>query len=162
VAGLNYGSSTILVIIINGVGVPARVIPPYFADKVGQLNMAVPIIASMVIVAYSWLAVKDIAGLYVFTCFYGLTSAAFQCLLPSTVASITPDMNMIGTRLGMAFSTLSFAALTGPPLGGALQSAMGGSYTGASVWAATSTLIAAVLIGGSRVAKAGWKPNVKC
>lgn len=160
-AGLNYTSSTVLVIVINGVGVPARVIPPFFADKVGQLNMLVPIISCLVVVAYSWLAVDTVSGLYVFTCFYGLTSAAFQCLMPSTVASLTPDMRMVGTRLGMAFTTLSFAALTGPPIGGALQSAMNGQYTGASVWAATSTLISAVLIGASRVAKAGWKAKVK-
>ncbi|KAK4542008.1 hypothetical protein LTR36_007208 [Oleoguttula mirabilis] len=160
-AGLTYTSSTVLVIVINGVGVPARVIPPFFADKVGQLNMMVPILFCLAIVAYSWLAVSDVSGLYVFTCFYGLVSAGFQCLMPSTVASITPDMSMVGTRLGMAFSTLSFAALTGPPLGGALQSTMGGQYTGASIWAATSTLIGAVLIGASRVAKVGWKLKVK-
>ncbi|KAK5134536.1 hypothetical protein LTR08_006321 [Meristemomyces frigidus] len=161
-AGLQYTSSTTLIIVINGVGVPARVIPPFFADKVGPLNMFVPAVFGLALVAYTWLAVDSLAGLYVFTCFYGLMSAAFQCLVPSTVASITPDLSMVGTRLGMAFSTLSFAALTGPPLGGALQSAMGGSYVGASIWAATSTLIAGFLVAASRVAKAGWKPKVKC
>lgn len=128
----------------------------------GQLNILFPTICCLVIVAYSWLAVSGVTGLYVFTCFYGLVSGAFQCLIPSTVASLTPEMSMVGTRLGMMFSTVSFAALTGPPIGGALQSAMGGRYTGASVWAATATLICAVLICASRVAKVGWKAGVKC
>ncbi|TKA34242.1 hypothetical protein B0A50_00222 [Salinomyces thailandicus] len=160
--GMDYTASTLLVIIINGAGFPARVIPPYFADKVGQLNMLVPTLFCLTIVAYSWLAVDNVAGLYVFTCFYGLVSAAFQCLIPSTVASITPDLSMVGTRLGMAFSTLSFAALTGPPIGGALQSTMGGDYTGASVWAATAVLVCAVLFVFARTSKAGLKLRVKC
>ena len=161
-AGLQYTSSTTLIIVINGVGVPARVFPGFFADKVGQMNMFFPAVCCLTVVAYSWLAVDNIAGLYVFTCFYGFASAAFQGIVPSTVASLTPDLNMVGTRLGMAFSALSFAALTGPPLGGALQSAMGGSYVGASIWAATSMLIAAFFVGAARVAKVGWKPMVKC
>ena len=160
--GLEFTASTVLVIVINGVGFPARVIPPYFADKVGQLNMLVPTLFCLMIVAYCWLAVDSVAGLYVFTCFYGLVSAAFQCLIPSTVASITPDLSMVGTRLGMAFSTLSFAALTGPPIGGALQSTMGGDYTGASVWAATSVLVCFVLFVLARLSKAGTKLGVKC
>ena len=161
-AGLQYTSSTILIIVINGVGVPARILPGFFADKVGQMNMFFPAVCCLTVVAYSWLAVDSLVGLYVFTCFYGLMSAAFQGIVPSTVASLTPNLSMVGTRLGMAFSTLSFAALTGPPLGGALQSAMGGSYVGASIWAATSMLIAAFLVGAARVAKAGWKPMAKC
>ncbi|KAI6842740.1 MFS transporter, MCP family, solute carrier family 16, member 10 [Hortaea werneckii] len=160
--GLEFTASTVLVIVINGVGFPARVIPPYFADKVGQLNMLVPTLFCLMIVAYCWLAVDSVPGLYVFTCFYGLVSAAFQCLIPSTVASITPDLSMVGTRLGMAFSTLSFAALTGPPIGGALQSTMGGDYTGASVWAATSVLVCFVLFVLARLSKAGTKLGVKC
>ena len=68
----------------------------------------------MAIVSYTWLAVTDTAGFYVFTCFYGIINAAFQCLIPTAVASLTPNLNMVGTRLGMAFATISFAALTGP------------------------------------------------
>lgn len=159
--GLNYSDSTTLVIIINGVGVPSRIIPPYFADRTGQMNILVPAMLCLTVVSYCWLAVHSIAGLYVFTVLYGLISAAFQCLIPSTVASITPSLNMVGTRLGMAFSTLSFAALTGPPIGGALQSAMGGSYTGASIFAATSMLVCFTLIAAARVTKVGWKLKKK-
>ncbi|KAK3096348.1 hypothetical protein LTR53_019363, partial [Teratosphaeriaceae sp. CCFEE 6253] len=132
---LPFSASTSLVIIINAVGVPARVIPPYFADRTGQLNICVPTVFCMTILAYCWLGVHNVAGLYAFTVCYGLVSASFQCLVPSTIASLTPDLKMVGTRLGMAFSTLSFAALTGPPIGGALQSAMGGRYTGATIFA---------------------------
>ena len=85
---------------INVVGIPARLIPPYFADKTGPLNIVAPAVACLVVVTLSWLAVSSVTGLYVFTVFYGFVNAAFQCLIPSTVASLTPNMNMVGTRLG--------------------------------------------------------------
>lgn len=159
---MSYSSAALLVILINIIGLPARIIPPYFADKLGQLNLMVPTVFCLAIVSYCWIPVTNISGLYGFTVMYGLVSAGFQCLIPSTVASITPDLSMVGTRLGMAFSTFSFAALTGPPIGGALQSAMGGRYTGASAWAASVTVLAGVLILLARVAKGGWELHVKC
>lgn len=160
--GLSYSSAATLVIIINGIGIPARVIPPFFADKVGTLNLLVPVLFSTALVAYCWLAVSGVAGFYIFTCFYGLASAAFQCLIPTTVASLTPDMSKVGTRLGMAFSMISFAALTGPPIGGALQAADGGEFMPAQVWAATVTLICACLFTIARISKSGWKWKFKC
>jgi len=157
-----FSSSTILVMIINGVGVPSRLIPPYFADKIGPVNILVPVLFGTAIAAYAWLAVHNTAGLYVFTAMYGLIQAAFQCLIPTTVASMTSDLNKVGTRLGMTFSVLSFAALTGPPIGGALLAASNGSYVSGQAWAASATLIGAFLALASRASKVGWKLKVKC
>ncbi|KAK5108545.1 hypothetical protein LTR62_008202 [Meristemomyces frigidus] len=160
--GMSYEASTSLVIIINGIGIPSRIIPPYFADKVGQLNLLVPAMACLTAVSFSWLAVTTIPGLYAFTIFYGLVAASFQCLFPSTVASLTPRLDMLGTRIGMAGSFCSFAALTGPPIGGAIQARMGGKYEGSLVFAATSTLLCVGCILASRWCKVGWQVRVKC
>lgn len=153
-----------LVIIINGIGIPARLIPPLFADRIGPLNTFVPISLGYAIVSYSWLAVHSVAGFYVFTCMYGIISAAFQCLIPTTVASITKRLDMVGTRLGMMFSLVGFAALTGPPIGGALQSAEGGRFTSAQAWAATSAFLCFSLLAAARVLRVGWKvgPSNRC
>lgn len=150
-----------MVVLINGVGIPTRLIPPYFADKIGPLNMILPAFFITTVVAYCWLAVSDTGGFYAFTCFYGLSNGAIQCLIPTTVASLTPDMSKVGTRLGMAFSMISFAALTGPPIGGALQGADDGRFMPAQVWAATATLIGACLVFAARISKSGWKLMVK-
>lgn len=94
--------------------IPARIIPPFFADKFGPLNTVVPVLFCVAIVSYTWLAVDSTTGFYIFTVFYGMINASFQCLIPTAVASLTPNLNVVGTRLGMAFATISFAALTGP------------------------------------------------
>jgi MFS family permease len=93
---------------------PFRIIPPFFADKFGALNTIGPILLGVALVSWTWLAVHSVGGFYAFTAFYGIINGAFQCLIPTCVASLTPNLNMVGTRLGMAFATVSFAALTGP------------------------------------------------
>lgn len=114
-----------------------------------------------VIIAWCWIAVDSVTGLYIFVCFYGIMVAALQCLLPPTVAALTSDMRVIGTRLGMVFAIMGFAALTGPPIGGAIQQTQGGSYLGAQAWSATSSLITGVLLTLARMSKANWKLKAK-
>ncbi|KAH9904409.1 major facilitator superfamily domain-containing protein [Xylariomycetidae sp. FL2044] len=160
--GLSYSDASILVIILNGAGLPFRVIPPLFADRIGPINVLIPVSFTWVIVAFCWLAVKDVPGYYAFTVFYGIASGAFQCLIPTTVASITKHLNTVGTRLGMAFSIVSFASLTGPPIGGALQSARGGEFSGAQGWAAGVTLLAFLFFSAARVYRGGWKLSSRC
>lgn len=156
-----FTKATTLLIIVNGIGIPARLIPGLIADKFGTLNTITPLAWALCIVAFSWLAVHNIAGLYVFVCFYGILVAALQCLIPPTVASLTDDMSKIGARLGMMFSSMGFGALTGPPIGGAIQSAQGGRFVGSLAWAASCSLLCAVVFTCSRMARAGWKMKAK-
>ena len=156
-----FSSSTILLILVNGVGVIARLLPGYFADRFGQLNTLAPLTYCFAIVAWSWLAVRTTTGLYVFVCVYGFAAALCQCLLPPTVASLTDDLSKIGTRLGMIFACMGVSALTGPPIGGALIAADGGSYVPAQVWAAGACTIGAIVNTFVRMTRAKWKWKVK-
>ncbi|ORY62111.1 major facilitator superfamily domain-containing protein [Pseudomassariella vexata] len=162
ILGFSYSSASILIILINGAGLPFRVIPPLISDKVGPLNVMVPVTITWSIVVFCWLAVGDVSGLYVFTCFYGILAGSFQCLLATVIASITKRLDMVGTRLGMTFSICSFASLTGPPIGGALQGAADGKFTGAQIWAAFVTALGCALICVARFSLAGWNPRTKC
>lgn len=99
----------------------------------------------------------NVTGFFAWTAFYGALSASFQCLIPTAVASITPRLDMVGTRMGMAFGIISFASMTGPPVGGALQTADGGGFVGAQVWAACAMLVGCLLCAAARFLKAGRK-----
>ena len=48
------------------------------------------------------------------------------------------------------------------PIGGALQSADGGSYVAPQVWASTSALLGAMLVLAARVKKSGWTLKERC
>ncbi|KAF7521552.1 hypothetical protein G7054_g12401 [Neopestalotiopsis clavispora] len=160
--GLSYSSSTILTIIINAVGIPMRLAVPLIADRIGPVNVQVPILFIWTIVAFSWLAVHDITGYYIFACFFGAASGATQSLIPTSLASITPKLSMVGARIGMGFGIVSIASLTGPPLGGALQTSDGGLFLAPEIWAACVMAVACVLVVTARVKKAGWELRRRC
>ncbi|KAH7040018.1 major facilitator superfamily domain-containing protein [Microdochium trichocladiopsis] len=162
VLGLDYAAASTLVMIINGVGMPFRVLFPWLSDRCGTINVMLPVAAVWAIVAFCWLAVPDVKGYYIYTTFYGICSAGFQSMFPTIIASITKRLDMTGTRLGMAFGVTSMAALTGPPLGGAILAAGGGSYTGAQVWAACMTTIGMSCVAFARFKAAGLQVKIKC
>lgn len=159
---MTYSSATILIMVINGVAIPFRIIIPVISDRIGPLNMTIPVVFIWTIVSFCWLAVKTTGGYYAFVVFYGAATGSFQSLTPTTVASITPRLDKVGTRMGMAFALVSFSSMTGPPVGGALQKADGGGFVAPQIWAACSTLVGFVLFLGARWAKAGLSFHKKC
>lgn len=163
VLGLPYSTASIMVIILNGVGLPFRVLAPAFSDHFGPMNVLIPCTFFWVIVAFCWLGVSSVPGYYAWTVVYGALSAAFQCLTPTTVASITPRLDKVGTRMGMAFGIVSFASTTGAPVGGALQTADHDKFTGAQIWAGCAMLLGFLFLFGARWVRAGgFSKMAKC
>jgi MFS family permease len=160
--GMAYTTSLNLVIILNGVGVPARVLPGYIADHyLGVLNTFWLCIMCTMVIFWAWLGVNSIPGYYAFITLYGLFSAAFQSLFPTTIAALSNDITKTGTRLGMSFTAIGFSALVGGPIAGAIVKAEGG-YVGVICWASVSTLVGALLIGWARACKHGWGWTKRC
>ncbi|KAI0023435.1 major facilitator superfamily domain-containing protein [Xylariomycetidae sp. FL0641] len=160
--GVSYEDAAILLIILNGAGIPFRVFPPMLADRIGPFNVLVPTVAAWAVVAWCWLAVRNVSQYYAWTVFFGIISGSFQCLTATTVAAITKHLDHVGTRLGMAFGIISIAALTGPPLGGAIQGSQGGSYTGSQAWAATVILVGFCLFLAARLNLGGFNIRARC
>ena len=158
-----YTTSLNLVIILNGVGVPARVLPGFIADRfIGVLNVFIICLVVNIIVLWSWLAVDSISAYYVWTVFYGIWGAAFPSLFPTTIAAYSSDIMKTGTRLGMAFTVIGMSALVGGPISGALLLAADGDYTVPIAWASASTVVGTVLCATARCLKYGWKVKIKC
>ena len=166
VIGLSYTDSTNLVIIFNVIAVPVRLLTGFLVDKyTGPLNGMIPLLYINGILAFAWIGVRGKAGLYVFTCIYGMSAGAFQCLFPTTVTSLNKDLSKNGVRLGMAFSIFSFAGLLGPPIGGALLQTNGGGrggYMSAQLGVGCATMFGACWVAFARVKHKGWSLKIKC
>jgi MFS family permease len=126
------------------------------------LNVFLTALLLNVLLLCLWPAIHSTPGFYAWTVIYGLVAAAFQSLFPTAIASLSTDITKTGTRLGMAFSVIGFAALVAGPIGGALLGADGGRYLGPQVWAVVSTVVGTALIAATRVRKNGWKLRTKC
>jgi MFS family permease len=160
--GVSQSTAINLLLTMNGVGLPGRIIPNYYADKsIGPLNAIIPFAAISCLLLYCWIAVKSVAGLWAFAIVYGMFAAGIQSLFPATLTSLTNDPKRAGVRMGMVFSVVSFAVLTGPPIAGALISMAHGKYVYAQIFGGSSMVAGLATLVAARVAKAGTKLKVK-
>lgn len=160
----SFEDSLNLLLIMNGIGVFGRLIPNYIADRVGAINMFIPICGTASLLVFCWIAVKTSAALYVWTVLYGLFAAGIQSLFPAALSFLTTDLRKIGVRMGMVFTIVSFAVLTGPPIAGAIIDSTG-NYKGAQAFSGTSLAIGTVFLLSSKIVKMhktgqGWTGKV--
>ena len=154
IIGLPYSESVNLLITLNGVGVLGRIVPNHLADRCfGPLNSLIPVVLISSLLSFCWIAFSTRSGLYAWAVIYGIVGAAIQSLFPATLSSLTKDPQMQGTRMGMVFTIVSFAVLTGPPIAGQLIQRRGGGYEYAQIFAGCVMVVGCGLLVGARLAK---------
>lgn len=126
--------------------------------------MFIPICGTTSTIVFCWMAVRTPSGLYIWTVFYGIFAAGIQSLFPAALSFLTTDLRKLGVRMGMTFTIVSFAVLTGPPIAGAIID-NGGGYEGAQAFAGCSLALAFVFLIASKVVRMkklgmGWKGKV--
>ncbi|KAJ1324241.1 MFS transporter MCT family solute carrier family 16 (monocarboxylic acid transporters) member 10 [Microdochium nivale] len=161
---LSYTDALNLLLVLNGVGLLGRMLPNYFADRLGPLNLLAPACLVSGVLMFIWSgAVETPAQLYAWSAFYGIFGGAIQSLFPAGLSSLTADPpRKQGTRMGMVFTIVSFAVLTGNPIAGAIITATPGqSYVGAQCFAGADLLVGTGFIVAARTVKmrkagGGW------
>ena len=139
---ISYKESIDNLLILNGVGLFGRLIPNYVADRFFRpITTMVAMTAVTALMIFCWPAVHSAAGLKVFAVVYGFSGAAIQSLFPASATSLTKDVKKTGVRLGMIFSVVSLASLTGPPISGALIQQANGKYLYAQIFAGVVMLV---------------------
>ncbi|KAI1176518.1 MFS monocarboxylate transporter-like protein [Nemania sp. FL0916] len=152
VIGISESDALTLLIILNAVGVPGRVIPAFLADRYfGLFNTMLPFVAGASILLFAWMRVESPAAFYVWVALYGICSNAVQTLFPSTLSSLVTDPSKTGQRVGMVFAVGSLACLTGPPLAGVLIGLGGGSYKYLQVFGGVSVAVGFLVLTISRL-----------
>ncbi|RKU39925.1 hypothetical protein DL546_001272 [Coniochaeta pulveracea] len=146
-----------LVLVLNGVGVIGRIIPNIIASRwTGPFNILIPLSFITAVLMYCWAAIRSEGSLYAFAVLYGLTASALQALFPAIATTMTPHANKAGTRVGMIFTIVSFATLTGPAIAGVLINRDNGGYLYAQIFAGSSIALGALMGAVSRLAKTGF------
>ncbi|KAJ4154777.1 hypothetical protein LMH87_000055 [Akanthomyces muscarius] len=96
-----------MLIVINAVGIPGRMVPAYLSDRYfGAVNVFLPTVLAMAVCVFAWVGVKTIIDEYIWIIFLGYFGAGIQGLFPATLAGLTKDLSKSGTRIGMIFSVL--------------------------------------------------------
>jgi predicted MFS family arabinose efflux permease len=146
--------------ILNAAGVFGRVVPNFFADRTGPLNMLTPCLAGAGLLCLAWIAVANEGGLIVIALLFGFFSGAILSLPIIGIVSLSPSLAVIGTRLGTCSAIASLGLLVGTPVSGAILGT-NGNYVGLQAFAGVVLLVAAVCCGVARVLKAGPRIMVK-
>ncbi|KAK6215766.1 riboflavin transporter MCH5 [Colletotrichum tabaci] len=146
IQGMPYTESVNLLLILNGVGFVARMLPSLLARYFGTVNTFFALLFGSQMAMFTWIAVYSTSGLYVWTIFYSLVIGGVQSLAPAAVSSFSPDLQKLGSRMGMAFGAIGFGALIGSPIAGVLISALDGSYVGAQAFAGTSLAVGCAFV----------------
>ncbi|KAK8017820.1 riboflavin transporter MCH5 [Apiospora rasikravindrae] len=116
VIGVSSSTSLVLLQILNAAGVPGRLVTALLADLYfGPFNLLIPFSAGAGIMLLVWMVAGAFSGYLAFVILYGIFANAVQTLFPSALASLTTDMSKMGTRIGMVFTIVSLACLSGKP-----------------------------------------------
>lgn len=148
-----------LLVILNASSFFGRIVPNFVADKTGPLNMLIPCSLIASILAFAWIGIKSTAGLVVFAILYGFFSGTFVSLPAPAVASISPSMGVVGTRMGMSFTFAGFGLLIGNPVAGTILGS--NHWVGLQAFSGATTALATLTMAFSRIATAGVSPRVK-
>ena len=108
------------------------------------------------ITLFSWLSITTVAPLIAFSALYGFFAGAIIALPPASIAKLTSNISVLGTRLGVMFLAYGLATLSGPPIAGRLAG-MGGKKgeSAAKIYLGAVMLTAGVVIAWSRWLKVG-------
>ncbi|KAI0306270.1 MFS general substrate transporter [Multifurca ochricompacta] len=148
-----------LVSIANAGSAVGRLTSGILADRVGAINVMVPATFLAGVLTILWPHLRGTGALVTLALLYGASSGAFVGLIGVPMMALG-DSTDIGRRTGMYFTILSFGALAGPPISGAINHATAG-YTAVGIYAGVSVVIAVVLLVITRYfALGGWRGKV--
>ncbi|KAL3422249.1 MFS monocarboxylate transporter [Phlyctema vagabunda] len=157
VLGASTETSITILLVMNAIGLPGRILPAIIADAyLGPINTLIPLTFLCSFMLYVWAAVKTLHGLIAFAVIFGLVNSSVQGIFMGSMTSLTKDLSKIGTRVGMAFSILAFAALIGPPIAGQLIQVGNGSFLYTQIFGGTVTIMGTGFLFAARISETGW------
>lgn len=143
-----------LLSMLNAASTFGRIGPNFIADHTGPINMLTPAVTVTAILAFVWIRVHTVSGIIALAVLYGFFSGGFVSLPPVVMASMTPDVRDLGTRLGMVFGITSISLLIGTPIGGAILSSTH-QYLGVQLFTACCLLASAATMATLRFVRSG-------
>ena len=150
--GISDEASFNLILIINSVGIPGRVVPNYLADRYfGALNVHIPFVLITGALILSWIGVRSPTGYYVWVAIYGFWGGGVQSLFQAAAASFSNNPEQHGIRIGIVCTIVSFACLSGAPIAGKLLEVMDGGYLAAQIFNGVVMVVGSIFLLAAKI-----------
>ncbi|KAJ5035093.1 uncharacterized protein L3040_008354 [Drepanopeziza brunnea f. sp. 'multigermtubi'] len=151
IAGPNL--SFYLLTLINTGSILGRIVPNFFADLTGPLNICTPFVLLCGLIAFCWPSIASLGQAVTFCLAYGFFSGTFVSITGPSIATLSTDLGLVGTHMGMSFAFASLGLLVGNPVAGVLLRGRG--WLGPAMFCGATNLLAGLFILGARLAKTG-------
>jgi predicted MFS family arabinose efflux permease len=126
-----------LLVILNASSLIGRLVPGYYADMIGSINVQIMFAVVSMVLSSCLLAIHNEAGLIWFCILFGCSAGAFMALPAAGVVRLSSDPSKIGTRLGMTLGFVGCGVLvSNPTAGGILGSERHEGWVGLIAWTA--------------------------
>ena len=143
-------------VVVNASSCFGRVIPGFYADKVGSINVQTIVAFISASLTFCLIAIRNMPGLIVYSVLYGLFAGAFMGLPGAGVARLSSDRSKIGIRLGMTLAFVGFGVLVSNPIAGAILGAER-NWVGLILWCGSLLATAGASMVASRITKVGTR-----
>ncbi|KAF8994416.1 MFS general substrate transporter [Cyathus striatus] len=118
--GLDPNFAFYTLVIMNAATFPGRIIPNFFADRIGPFNACIPVGAMCAALILAMLHIESVGSVVVFAILYGFFSGAWLSLASPCVATLAKHPSELGVRFGISFAMSGIGALIGNPVDGTL------------------------------------------
>jgi MFS family permease len=144
-ANVESDMSFYLLSILNGASVFGRILPGILADKFGAMNTLCVVTVLAGAFAYAWIAIDNLAGLIVFGIIYGFLSGAVVSLPPQVLVRLVPNMQLVGTWMGMSLCVAALGILIGSPIAGTIIDVVEGHFSHMLILSGSFTMSGGIL-----------------
>ncbi|KAF9067083.1 MFS general substrate transporter [Rhodocollybia butyracea] len=141
--GISAGFSFYLLSICNASSGLSRVASGLIADKIGAMNLMIPVTTLSAVVYFAWPFCRSEAVLVFLSIVYGISIGPFASLVPSPILDIG-ERDQTGNRIGVLLSVAGIAMLLGTPVSGAINRSKGPISMG--VYAGSMMLFGVILM----------------
>jgi MFS family permease len=157
--GFSHAFSFDILTIMNTASVVGRVLPAYWADRIGPFNTNIIAITVIIVACFGiWLPVGGTtAGLVVFALLFGFCSGSNISLVPVAIGKLCKTQSY-GRYYATCYTIVSVASLIGIPAAGKVVSVNNGSYWGLIVMTGVFYCGSLVAFIAAKIAAIGWQP----
>ena len=141
--------------IVNATSIFGRLLPNFWSDFIGPLNVQTPCILISGILVLVWIPTDSVGPLMAIVILYGFFSGALIGSCPQAVAWMTEDMTRFGVRCGVMFLALGLASLIGSPINGVFVR-QNGQYVDAQIFSGVVMIAGAGFCLLARMLKTEW------
>ena len=132
--------------VTNAATLFGRILPAFLTKRMGAIDLFASSSLAGGILVLSWAGIHNLPGFVVFCILYGLLAGIITTLTTVMVPALSPSLNVVGTRLGMAYACSSVGVLVGSPIAAALSDITDGVFLGAQAWSGVTLVLGSLLL----------------